>query len=141
MIQDITSESEVLACFPLMQQLRPHLHSAEEWLDRWRSQSSEGYRLIGDYVGNIAVALAGYRVQQNLVYGRFLYVDDLVTDSSLRSAGHGQMLMDFLKSQTKRLECQRLVLDTPLSNVLGHRFYYRQGLLATSLRFGLTTPT
>jgi hypothetical protein len=29
------------------------------------------------------------------------------------------------------------VLDTPLSNVLGHRFYYRNGLLAGALRFGM----
>jgi hypothetical protein len=27
------------------------------------------------------------------------------------------------------------VLDTPLTNVLGHRFYYRNGLLARALRF------
>jgi hypothetical protein len=27
------------------------------------------------------------------------------------------------------------VLDTPLANVLGHRFYYRNGLLARSIRF------
>jgi hypothetical protein len=36
------------------------------------------------------------------------------------------------------LGCARLVLDTPLTNVLGHRFYYRNGLLATALRFGQT---
>lgn len=36
----------------------------------------------------------------------------------------------------KRRRCARLVLDTPLSNSLGHRFYFRCGLLATVLRRG-----
>jgi hypothetical protein len=29
------------------------------------------------------------------------------------------------------------VLDTPLTNSLGHRFYFRNGMLATSLRFNM----
>jgi hypothetical protein len=29
------------------------------------------------------------------------------------------------------------VLDSGLANALGHRFYYRHGLLATALRFNL----
>jgi hypothetical protein len=35
----------------------------------------------------------------------------------------------------RALGCRKLVLDTALENTLAHRFYYRQGLLAMSLRF------
>jgi hypothetical protein len=45
--------------------------------------------------------------------------------------------MDRLKDEARALGCSRLVLDTPLSNALGHRFYFREGLLATALRFTL----
>ena len=40
-----------------------------------------------------------------------------------------------LKREAAALGCAKLVLDTPLTNVLGHRFYYRNGLLASALRF------
>ncbi|MNT19214.1 hypothetical protein D3C72_1544650 [compost metagenome] len=43
--------------------------------------------------------------------------------------------MDRLKAEARAAGCRKLVLDTPLTNVLGHRFYYRNGLLASALRF------
>jgi len=72
-----------------------------------------------------------------LVHGAHLYVDDLVTDETCRSSGYGKVLMERLKAEGRALGCTKLVLDTPLSNTLGHRFYYRQGLLASALRFNV----
>ncbi|HXT09288.1 MAG TPA: hypothetical protein VN715_20415 [Roseiarcus sp.] len=50
-------------------------------------------------------------------------------------AGFGGALLDRLKQEAAELRCDKLVLDTPMSNFLGHRFYFRQGLLAKALRF------
>jgi GNAT superfamily N-acetyltransferase len=138
-IRPVEDEAALRACFSVMHQLRPHLVDANELVARWRRQVEDGYRLIAFWRDGVPVALAGYRQQENLVYGPFLYVDDLVTDASLRSSGLGNVLMDHLKAEAERLGCARLVLDTPLSNVLGHRFYYRNGLLAGALRFGINT--
>ncbi len=46
-------------------------------------------------------------------------------------------MMACLKAEASRLAVNRLVLDTGLANVRAHRFYYRCGLLAQSLRFGV----
>lgn len=134
-IRRVEDEAGVIACFPVMQQLRPHLADAAELVTRWHRQIKDGYQLAALWQEDEVVALAGYRVQENLVHGRFFYVDDLVTSASVRSQGHGESLMDFLKAEARRLDCDRLALDTPLDNVLGHRFYYRNGLLARALRF------
>jgi len=134
-IRYVDDEAGVRACFPLMQQLRPHLESADELVARWRRQCAAGYRLMALWQHGRPLALAGFRLQDNLVHGVHFYVDDLVTDAALRSGGYGQRLMARLKEEGKALGCQRLVLDTPLTNVLGHRFYYRNGLLASALRF------
>ncbi len=138
-IRMVEDEAHARRCHPLMAQLRPHLTSEDEFVSRWQRQSLAGYRLLALHAGSSILALAGYRVQENLVHGRFLYVDDLVTDAGLRGAGHGAALIARLKQDALALGCAKLVLDTPLSNALGHRFYFRQGLLATALRFSLTT--
>ncbi|MHB1608866.1 GNAT family N-acetyltransferase [Acidiferrobacter thiooxydans] len=135
--QYVDDEDGVRRCYPLMAQLRPHLATEDEFVDRWRRQVAGGYRLLALLEGSRVIALAGFRVQENLVYGRFLYVDDLVTDGALRGRGHGEHLMARLKREACILGCGRLVLDTPLGNSLGHRFYFRNGLLATSLRFNI----
>jgi ribosomal protein S18 acetylase RimI-like enzyme len=135
-LRDI-GETEIAACFPLMRQLRPHLTSADDFAERFRRQSANGYRLVALWSDRGPQALAGYRVTENLVHGRFLYVDDLVVDVNARSRGHGARLITHLGNEARSFGCAKLVLDTALDNTLGHRFYYRQGLLATALRFNV----
>lgn len=36
-------------------------------------------RLLAGWQSQQVLGLAGYRIQENLLYGRFLYLDDLVT--------------------------------------------------------------
>ena len=129
------SEAEIAAAFPVMRLLRPHVGDAEELVARVARQRAEGYRLLAAWRGDAVVGLAGYRVQENLIHGRFLYVDDLVTAEASRRLGLGGTLLDAAAAEGRRLGCRRLVLDTALDNVLAHRFYYRQGMLARALRF------
>lgn len=137
-IIEITDEAGLTACWPVMRQLRPHLASLDEFRQRVaRQRASAGYRLLASLVDGRPVALAGFRLLDSLVHGLHLYVDDLVTDGAQRSGGHGAALMLRLREEAAMLHCARLVLDTPMSNSLGHRFYFRCGLLATALRFGI----
>jgi GNAT superfamily N-acetyltransferase len=92
-------EAEIGACFELMRQLRPHLTSAAELAERWRRQTADGYRIVALWADRGPRALAGFRVQENLIHGRFLYVDDLVADAGERSRGHGGRLMEHLKAE------------------------------------------
>jgi ribosomal protein S18 acetylase RimI-like enzyme len=134
-------EADAGACFDLMRQLRPHLASVDEFVARWRRQSADGYRILALWVEGGPTAgpraLAGYRITENLVHGKFLYVDDLVADQAERGRGYGAQLLDKLKDEGRARGCKKLVLDTGLDNYLAHRFYFRQGLLAQALRFNI----
>lgn len=119
----VETGDDARTCFPLMRELRPHLVSEDAFIERWQRQKSSGYRLLRLQESGAPVALAGFRLQENLVHGLHLYVDDLVTREQVRGRGHGRVLMDRLKEEARRLCCGKLLLDTPLDNVLGHRFY------------------
>jgi ribosomal protein S18 acetylase RimI-like enzyme len=131
----VVGDADIAACFSLMQQLRPHLTSAEELVTRVRRQQAEGYRLLALWSARGPRALAGFRLTENLVHGRFLYIDDLVVDAAERSNGLGAILLTHLKDEARRLGCAKLVLDTGIDNVPAQRFYAREGLRNTSLRF------
>ena len=135
LLRHADTEAEIASCFPVMAQLRPHLADAEELVARVGRQRAAGYRLLAAWRGDVPVGLAGYRIEENLIHGKFLYVDDLVTAGSERRSGIGARLLDAVAEEGRKLGCARLVLDTALDNVLAHRFYYRQGLLARALRF------
>ena len=81
------------------------------------------------------VGVAGYRMQENLIRGRFCYVDDLVVAEDHRRFGVGARLLDAVAAQARSEGIGRLTLDTALDNFLGQRFYFRYGMLPASLRF------
>jgi GNAT superfamily N-acetyltransferase len=129
-------DDELRACYPTMVGLRPGLGDAEELRARVRRQQAQGYRLLAAWRGGEPLGLAGYREQENLIYGRFVYVDDLVVREDVRREQIGERLLAAVVEEARRLGCARLVLDTGLANALAQRFYFRQGLLATGMHFG-----
>jgi ribosomal protein S18 acetylase RimI-like enzyme len=129
------TDEELRACFPVMKQLRPHLDGYEDFAARVARMRGDGYRLLAGWQDGVPVALAGYRVQENLIYGPFLYVDDLVVTEGARGCNWGARLLDETTAIAKRERCVKLVLDTALSNARAQRFYFREGLLTGAMRF------
>jgi len=129
-----SSDAEIAACFPVMHQLRPHL-AAGEFLARVRAQEAGGYRLAYVEAGGRPVAVAGFRTLENLVSGRILYVDDLVTLDTERSQGHGARLLGWLVERARAEGCRRLELDSGVQRKDAHRFYQREGLALTAHHF------
>ncbi|MGE7993003.1 GNAT family N-acetyltransferase [Pseudomonas sp. NPDC089554] len=129
------NDAQYQACFAVMRELRPHLADAASFSAQVQRQIGQGYRLLVAWQDGQAKALAGYRLQENLLFGRFLYVDDLVASTESRRHGLGARLIDALRELGREQGCAHLVLDTALANALGQRFYYRQGLLAKALNF------
>jgi len=89
------------------------------------------------YDDGIPRAFAGWRVQEKLSVGRHVYVDDLVTDETVRSRGYGKAMLDWLKVEVKRLGCARLQLDSGTFRKDTHAFYLREGLRIEAFHFGI----
>jgi len=131
----LKNEADLAAGFALMRQLRPHLDDLTSFTQQLARQSQQGYQLSGLWLDHQLTGLIGFRVSENFLYGRFVYIDDLVVDSTQRSTGLGAKLMDCVRNEGKQLGCNRLVLDTGLDKPMAQRFYFREGLLAKGMHF------
>ena len=87
-----------------------------------------------DSTGGIDL-IAGYRVAHNLAWGKYLYVDDLVTDESRRSSNFGGRLMEWLVQTARDEGCDELHLDSGVQRFAAHRFYLRHGMDIASHHF------
>jgi GNAT superfamily N-acetyltransferase len=142
-IEDIEGLADISAAHTVMLELRPHLATVELFVQQIIRQQAQGYRLTAAWSGQKIVGLVGYRVQENLLFGRFVFVDDLVVSASFRKSGTGALLLDAARRYARELGCKQLVLETGLQKVLAQRFYFREGLLPHALGFAeaLGEPT
>lgn len=134
-IKQVKTDSDILACFDLMRELRPSLISAELFLQQVKRMSKQGYRLLAAWEKGIPIALAGYRDQEMIIHGKFIYVDDLITKKSERGKNLGELLLRHIFKEAQQLNYSSVMLDTGISNSLAQRFYFRVGMLPVALHF------
>ena len=137
-LQHLEDETALHASFDLMRVLRPHLCDPQAYVAQLLRQFQQGYRLLAAWHGHTLVGLVGYRTTENLIYGCFVYVDDLVVSPQRQGSGLGAKLLSAVREEAVRLQCDNLVLDTGLHMALAQRFYFRQGLLARGMHFTQT---
>jgi GNAT superfamily N-acetyltransferase len=117
-----TTREDIQRCFPVMAELRPLLVEAQ-FVARIERQQKAGYHLAFLTDKKTVKAVAGYRFSESLSWGKFLYVDDLVTAEKFRSQGHGQRLLKWLVNEAKARNCDQLHLDSGVQRFGAHRFY------------------
>ena len=120
-------------------ELRPHCSTPDALVARADAQRAAGYRVVGSFEPgeDDAAAVAGFRLAENLAWGRHLYVDDLVTRADRRGRGHGGALMRWLADEARRLGCDQLHLDSGVGadRQDAHRLYFNSGMRINSYHF------
>jgi GNAT superfamily N-acetyltransferase len=130
------TDADIRRCFAVMQVLRPHLTSEDDFLDRVRRMHAEsGLRLIFVEDAGATVAASLFRVSENLYAGKTLYVDDLVALESHRGKGFAEALMFWMEETARRENCQTFSLDSGTQRHGAHRFYHRLKMAITAFHF------
>jgi len=110
---------------PTHRQLRPQL--PRDYVATMQRIFEQGGRLAVAVTVDDVIGVVVWRSYENTVSGRFLYVDDLVTDEGRRSLGVGHRLLVHCESIATQLDCATVVLDSGVQRVRAHKFYFREG--------------
>lgn len=130
-----TAES-IARCFVVMSELRPHI-APDAFEPQVRRQEAQGYRLVYAESDGEVRSVAGFRVHEALAWGRFMYVDDLVTRASDHGGGFGSALLDWLIEEARREGCAEFHLNSGVQRFGAHRFYLHKGMDITCHHFAL----
>lgn len=123
----IKNKSDLDRCFPIMQELRPHLTLESFFTIYDQAHSSDGYEIVGVEVDGKILAVMGYRFLTDYVRGKHVYIDDLVSTETARSQGLGAELLKFAEGIAQHNSCKALRLCTGIENERGVKFYDRNG--------------
>lgn len=135
------SDADIRACFPVMRELRP-AYTEEQFLAQVRRQmANDRFKLacveLEKPLGLEVQSVAGFRMGECLAWGRFMYVDDLVTRESARSTGCGAKLLHWLIAHARENGCGQFHLDSGVQRFAAHRFYLTQRMEIVGHHFAL----
>jgi GNAT superfamily N-acetyltransferase len=131
------TDTDIERCFPILVQLRTSL-TKEQCIRRVKRQQKAGYLLAFLTDDNSVEAVVGFRITECLSWGKFLYVDDLVTATDSRSKGYGDKLFDWLVDFARSHQCKELHLDSGVQRFAAHRFYLKKRMSITCHHFALS---
>ena len=133
------TDEEILACFPVIRELRPHLGEAD-FLDQVRHLMREHRYLLVYLLDGDVKAVAGIRLGEWLYSGRYLEVEELVTTHTARSLGYGGALFDWVLRHAAEQQCEQVRLLSAVSRSDAHRFYARKGMSHDAHYFAMDVP-
>lgn len=114
-------------------QLRPQLPPV--YAEKMARVFAGGGRMLIAVDGEQVCGVAVWRSGENTFAGRYLYIDDLVTDEAQRSRGVGRALLQGCEHIARDLGCAELVLDSGVQRSRAHAFYFREGLVIQAFNF------
>jgi len=130
------TDDEIANCYPVMSELRGHIR-ADEFVERIKHQTQIADYRLACLIDVEVKAVAGFRISQNLAWGNFLYVDDLVSRSNDRSKGYGGELFDWLLQHARENGCDQFHLDSGVQRFAAHRFYLAKRMAIEAHHFGM----
>jgi GNAT superfamily N-acetyltransferase len=131
------SDAEILDCYAVMAELRPHI-SLAEFLPRVKRQTEiNGFRLAYLSDAGEVKAVAGIRISEWLGGGKYMEIEDLVAKTDERSKGFGGELFDWLVEYAKRENCAQMKLVSHVKRFGAHKFYLKKGMIIEAHYFSL----
>lgn len=131
------SDSDILKCFKVIKELRPHL-AEENFLSLIKKMMTEGYELAFIEENNKAVAAVGFRYLQLLYNGTQYYIDDLTTLPESRGRGYAGRLLDFVETLAREKGFNTVTLDSGHQRFDAHRLYLNKGFKIVAHHFSKT---
>src|SRR5262245_1378045 len=95
-----------------MVELRPHLDRDTFLAQCARQRAQAGYQIAFVETEVTIRSVAGFRMSEALAWGRYLYVDDLVTRQVDHGKGYGRVLMEWMIGYARANNCDSFHLDS-----------------------------
>lgn len=132
----IASDEEIKYCYKIMHQVRTDL-SKEDFLSTINKQIENGYKLAYVLDHSQVICVAGFNINQKLSWGKHIYIDDFITDKSVKSTDAGKALLDFIKIYAEQQGCSSIHLDSSVEREDAHKFYLSQDMKIDSHHFSI----
>ncbi|MBP7709652.1 MAG: GNAT family N-acetyltransferase [Rickettsiales bacterium] len=134
-IKELNTKAEMLQAYEIVKQRYANLV-----LENFEAQISEmismnDFKMIGAFLGDKIVGVTGYWVLRMLYCGRYIQLSSFIVDEEKRGLGIGKKLLKEIEKIGKKLNCEKVILDSFTENKKSHSLYYREGFHVRGFHF------
>jgi len=130
----LKTDAEKKDSFKIMKQLVSKLEE-KSYLKQIKRKEKFGYKLLAIKDKDKIISLAGIRFYEYFGCGKFIIIDDFVTNKKYRKLGFGTKLFDWIKKYAKKENCSEIQLNSSIKRHKAHKFYKKQGMKITNYHF------
>ncbi len=94
-----------------------------------------GYECIGVYDGEELIGICGLWILNKLYAGKHVEPDNVFIKEKYRSAGVGQLMIDYLFQYAKEIGCEGTEVNCYVQNEKGRKFWEKQGYKPLAVHF------
>ena len=125
----------MISSFPLIHQMykKMNYENFENTLDEMILNNN--YKMVAGYNDDKMIAVAGYWVARMLYCGRYLQACNLIVDENLRNQGVGKKILHYLEDKARKLDCDKMVLDSYTENKKSHSLYFAENFYIRGFHF------
>jgi GNAT superfamily N-acetyltransferase len=125
-IKELNNLDEMMLAYSIIKQ-----RYREITLDNFQSQISEmiamnDFKMIGAFLNDEIIGIAGYWVLRMLYCGRYIQVSSFIVDEEKRGFGIGKRILREIEKIGKKLNCEKIVLDSFTENKKSHSLYFKE---------------
>ncbi|RPD39411.1 GNAT family N-acetyltransferase [Chitinophaga barathri] len=125
-LKELISYEEMKAQYFLLQQLNPKLQQ-NDYETMLPDMIRNGYRQVVVLENGAVTGMSGFWINTKLYCGKYIEMDNVVTDAAHRNKGIGKILCDWITQKGRAEGCKHILLDAYVINRDAHRFYFREG--------------
>jgi len=135
LIKELNQKDEMLQAFEIVKQRYENIT-----LESFDQQISEmilmnDFKMIGAFLDEKIVGVTGYWVLRMLYCGRYIQLSSFIVDEEKRGLGIGKELMREVEKIGRKLNCEKVILDSFTENKKSHSLYYREGFCIRGFHF------
>jgi len=125
-IKEMNNLDEMMLAYSIIKQ-----RYREITLNDFQNQISEmiamnDFKMIGAFLNNEIIGIAGYWVLRMLYCGRYIQVSSFIVDEEKRGFGIGKKILNEIEKIGKKLNCEKMVLDSFTENKKSHSLYFKE---------------
>jgi GNAT superfamily N-acetyltransferase len=125
-IKILDSANEMYAQFDLIKQLSKNV-SYQNYCLMIDEMVLLNYKQAVAYLNNKPISVCGYWINTKIYSGKYVELDNVVTDENYRGKKIGELLCNFVLKIAKENNCKTAMLDAYLENESAHTFYQNLG--------------